>query len=56
MTTRDDRFEYLTVKEYALYRRVTERTVREWIRRSKVDAERTAGAKGNWRIKVPRAS
>lgn len=54
--TRDDRFEWITVKEFATYRRVTERTVREWIRKRKVTAERTAGEKGNWRIKVARAS
>lgn len=53
---RDDRFEWITVKEFAKYRRVSERTVREWIREKKVEAERTAGDTGHWRIKVPRAS
>jgi excisionase family DNA binding protein len=56
MTDRDDRYEWITVKEYALYRRVTERTVRDWIKAGKLSAERTAGEHGHWRIKVARAS
>lgn len=41
----------LTVKEYALMKRVTERTVRQWIRERKIDAERE-GNRGHWRIRV----
>lgn len=52
----DDRYEWITVKEYAQYRRVSERTVRDWIKARKVDAERNPGEHGHWRIKVPRAS
>jgi excisionase family DNA binding protein len=49
-------YDLLTVKEYAQMKRVTDRTVREWIKRGKIDAERTAGDEGHWRIKVRRAS
>jgi excisionase family DNA binding protein len=49
-------YDRLTVKEYAQMQRVTDRTVRDWIRDGKIDAERTAGDKGHWRIKVRRAS
>lgn len=52
---RDDLYELKTVKQYALLRGVTERTVREWIRRHLLDADRNPGTKGQWRIKVPRA-
>lgn len=48
--------EWLTVKEYALLKRVTDRTVRDWIKDGKLAAERTAGDKGHWRIKIARAS
>ncbi len=47
--------QWLTVKEYAVYFRVTERTVRQWIKDRKVEAQRF-GERGNWRIKVARAS
>jgi excisionase family DNA binding protein len=49
-------YEWITVKEYATMRRVTERTVRDWIKDKKIPAERTAGDKGHWRIKIARAS
>ena len=48
--------DHLTVKEYAQMKRVTARTVREWIRDKKIDAERTAGDKGQWRIKIRRTA
>lgn len=49
-----DREIWLTVKELARLKRVHEQTVRTWIKRKIVEAERTAGAKGNWRVKCPR--
>lgn len=49
-------YEWITVKEYAQMKRVTARTVRDWIKAEKIDAERTAGDKGQWRIKIRRAS
>jgi excisionase family DNA binding protein len=48
-------FERITVKAYAAYKGVSQRTVRRWIRKRLIDCERT-GDKGHWRIKVPRAS
>lgn len=50
-----ENFDWLTVKQLAKERGVTERTVREWIRKKWVDARRTAGEHGHWRIKVIRA-
>lgn len=44
----------LTVKEYALYRRVSSRTVERWLSRRELPAERT-GHKGHWRIRVWRS-
>ena len=44
---------WLTVKELARLKRVHEQTVREWIKRGLVQAERTAGNRGNWRVKRP---
>jgi excisionase family DNA binding protein len=51
----EDIFELVTVKEYAEQRGVSVRTVRRWIVLRWIDAERTAGEHGQWRIKVPRA-
>jgi len=48
--------EWLTVKEYAELKRVTPRTVRDWIKDAKIDAERTAGDRGQWRIKISRVA
>jgi excisionase family DNA binding protein len=45
---------YLTVKEYALYRRVSVRTVERWLGRGYLPAERM-GTKGQWRIRVWRS-
>lgn len=42
---------FLTVKAYAAYKGVSERTVRRWIREGFIECER-AGAKGHWRIPV----
>jgi excisionase family DNA binding protein len=41
----------LTVKEYADLRRVHVETVKRWIKQGLIEAERTAGARGHWRIK-----
>lgn len=41
---------WMTVKEYAALMRVTEETVRRWIRAKKVVAQRTTGDSGHWRI------
>lgn len=41
----------LTVKEYARYRRVSERTVQRWLARHELPAERI-GPQGQWRIRV----
>lgn len=50
-----DNYEWLTVKELAKERGVTERTVRAWIRKEWVEARRTTdGDHGHWRIKVSR--
>ena len=46
-----DRDELLTVKEYAELKRVSEETVRRWLRAGKLEAERTIGEHGHWRIK-----
>jgi excisionase family DNA binding protein len=54
-TPNESIFERITVKAYAAYKGVSQRTVRRWIRKNLVDCERT-GDKGHWRIKVPRAS
>jgi excisionase family DNA binding protein len=43
--------EWLTVKEYADLKRVSEETVRRWLRAGKLEAERTIGEHGHWRIK-----
>ncbi len=48
-----DQEAWLTVKELARLKRVHEQTVREWIKRGLVQAERTAGRRGNWRVKRP---
>ena len=40
----------LTVKEYAIYRRVSTRTVERWLSRQELPAERIG--KGHWRIRV----
>lgn len=48
----DDRFDYYTVKEFAAMRGVSPRTVRDWIRERWIQAERTAGERGQWRVKV----
>jgi excisionase family DNA binding protein len=42
---------YLTVKEYARYRRVSTRTVARWLSRKELPAERM-GNRGHWRIRV----
>jgi excisionase family DNA binding protein len=42
----------LSVKEYALYRRVSTRTVERWLSRHELPAERNPGKKGQWRIRV----
>lgn len=42
----------LSVKEYALYRRVSIRTVERWLARHQLPAERNPGPKGQWRIRV----
>lgn len=44
---------YLSVKEYAIYRRVSRRTVERWLSRRELPAERVG--KGNWRIRVWRS-
>jgi len=46
----------LTIKEYATLKRVHRKTVERWIRLGLVDAERTAGKHGQWRIKVQRSA
>lgn len=59
ISPRDDRFEWVTVKQFAEHRGVSERTVRYWIKRRLLEAERTIETgtyRGRWRIKVPRAS
>lgn len=43
--------DWLTVKEYADLKRVCEETVRRWLRAGKLEAERTIGDLGHWRIK-----
>lgn len=43
---------WLTVKEYADLKRVTEETVRRWIRAGKIQAERTVEPEGHWRIRA----
>ena len=48
--------EWLIVKEYAQLKRVTEETVRRWIRSGKLEAERTTPDSGQWRIKNTRTS
>ena len=41
---------WLTIQELATLKRVHHQTVREWIRRGFVPAERM-GPRGNWRVK-----
>lgn len=43
----------LTVKEYAELRRVSEETVRRWLRGGKIEATRTCQPLGHWRIPRP---
>jgi hypothetical protein len=50
------RYELVTVKDFAAVRKVEPRTVREWIAKGWVNAIRTAGEHGDWRILVPKAS
>ena len=49
-----DLFVFITVKELADRRGVSTRTVHRWIRLEWIEAERTAGEHGQWRVKVPR--
>jgi excisionase family DNA binding protein len=46
-----NRLVLLTVKEYALYRRVSIRTVNRWLAKKDLPAERI-GRRGDWRIRV----
>ena len=48
--------EWLTVKEFAALKRVNDETVRRWIRRKQVTAERTIEPHGHWRIKREKAA
>lgn len=48
---RDDRFEWITIKEYARELDVSEKTVRRWIRHGKVVALQHE-KRGHWRIRV----
>lgn len=41
---------WMTVKEYAIYRRVSSRTVERWLSRHELPAERVG--RGHWRIRV----
>jgi hypothetical protein len=52
----DDIFEFVPVKEFAKQRGVSVRTVRRWILLRWIEAERTAGEHGQWRVKVPRVA
>lgn len=49
------KFEWIGVREYAIARGVTTRTVRRWIQRQYVEAERH-GPRGKWLIKVTKAA
>ena len=51
-----DREIWLTVQELARLKRVHEQTVRTWIRQGLVIAERTAGPRGRWRVKIKKAA
>lgn len=51
MTPRDDRFEWITIKEYARELDVSEKTVRRWIQRGKVMGLQHE-KRGHWRIRV----
>lgn len=44
---------WLTVKEYADLKRVSHETVKRWIRRGLIAAERT-GPRGHWRVAICR--
>ncbi len=44
--------EWLTTHEVATMLRVSERTVRHWCEDGQIHAIRTAGARGNWRIRA----
>lgn len=48
------RYELIPVKLYAEQRNVQPKTVREWIAKGWVNATRTAGEHGDWRILVPK--
>lgn len=51
---REERKAWLTVKEYAAYKRVHAQTVRKWIKLGFVKAEKDHPTpKGRWRIKAP---
>lgn len=50
------RHEWLTVKEYAILKRVNEETVRRWLRSGKLEADRTCGPLGHWRIRAPQST
>lgn len=54
----DDRgkLQWLTVKEYAALKRVHPETVKVWIRKGLVVAERTAGDRGHWRVLLRNAA
>lgn len=51
LVTVAEREEWLTVKEFAARKRVSEETVRRWLRAGKLIAERTIGEHGHWRIR-----
>ena len=54
LLTERPRDEWLTVKEFASLKRVGEETVRRWIRKQKVEAQRTIEPHGHWRIRYQR--